>query len=83
MLESVTAPALLGLHSLASFNLLKIDNETSEKALFSEAADWIGQAQLLMVETHSFQHHGSTDHAGLSRMESESFVRRQFLPELL
>lgn len=50
--ETVTVPGLMQQHEMPHIDILKVDVEGAEKAIFSAAAPWIGKVRRFAIEFH-------------------------------
>ena len=50
--QTVTVPELMQRHQMPQIDILKVDVEGAEKAIFSSAAPWIGQVRQFAIEFH-------------------------------
>lgn len=76
-IEVVTIPDILAMHEGAEFFIGKIDIEGFEHDLFSENADWVDQATVLIVETHDWMLPGEANSANF--LKAISGKNRDFL----
>ncbi|WP_075087181.1 FkbM family methyltransferase [Verrucomicrobium spinosum] len=77
--QTVTVPELMEQHEMPHIDILKVDVEGAEKAIFSAAAPWIRKVRQFAIEFHDRKVPGcrASFEAVVSAAESECFRKGQ------
>lgn len=74
---TVDVKSILDQYGQTKVNLLKIDIEGSEKALFENRPTWTGHVDYLVIETHDHIHPGAAQAVEKALCENMRLIKRQ------